>query len=220
MPWQLRHEGSPQVLDGLTMQQIVDGLRDGQWQTTDEVMGPNDQAWRPIEAHPHLAEIAEELETPPPVRHEEASSVDMNALIDVCLVLLIFYIITSAYAAMVQKTVPLPMTKSDSKGVRVIRVAQVKSSMIRVQASHDAAGKPVVRVEGQTLADVLSSDGMSIDSAKVQEAIKPYVKGEDHKTEVLLDAHDITWENVIRLQDGARAAGIQKISYILKKSAK
>jgi biopolymer transport protein ExbD len=220
MPWQLRHEGSPQVLDGLSLQQIVDGLRDGQWQTTDEVMGPNDQAWRPIEAHPQLAEIAEDLETPPPVRHEDPTSLDMNALIDVCLVLLIFYIITSAYAAMVQKTVPLPMTKSNSKGVRVIRVDQVKSSMVRVQASHDSAGKPVVRVEGQTLADVLSSDG-KIDASKIQDAIRPYVKGEDHKTEVLFDAHDITWENVIRIQDGARAAGIQKISYHnLPKSAK
>jgi biopolymer transport protein ExbD len=154
------------------------------------------------------------------MRHEEPTGVDMNALIDVCLVLLIFYIITSAYATMVQKTVPLPMTKADAKGVRVIRVDQVKSSMIRVQAYHDSAGKPVVRVEGQTLGDVLSADGMRIEGNKIQEAIRPYVKGEDHKTEVLLDAHDISWENVIQLQDGARAAGIQKISYVLKKLAK
>ena len=217
MPWQLRHEGSPQALEGLSLQQIVDGLRDGQWETTDEVIGPNESTWRPIEVHPQLAEIAEDLETPPPERHEEASSIDMNALIDVCLVLLIFYIITSAYAAMVQKTVPLPMTKTDSKGVRVIRVDQVKSSMVRVQAFHDGAGKPVVRVEGQTLADVLSSDGMKIDAAKIQDAIKPYVKGEDHKTEVLLDARDISWENVIQIQDGARSAGVQKVHHLLKK---
>jgi hypothetical protein len=34
MPWQVRHEGSPQVLKDLSLQQIVDGLRDGQWETT------------------------------------------------------------------------------------------------------------------------------------------------------------------------------------------
>src|SRR5947208_2372012 len=122
MPWQLRHEGSPQVLKDLSLQQIVDGLRDGQWEPTDEVLGPGEQAWRPIEAHPKLADLAEELFAPPPIRQEEASSIDMNALIDVCLVLLIFYMITTAYAALVQKTVPLPMSRTDSKGIRVVRM--------------------------------------------------------------------------------------------------
>src|SRR5882672_9473062 len=118
MSWRLRHEGSPQVLRDLSLPQIVDGLRE----TTDEVMGPGEKAWRKIEAHPQLAEIAEDLSMPPAIRHEEPTSLDMNALIDVCLVLLIFYMITTAYATMVQKTVPLPMTKADSKGIRVIRV--------------------------------------------------------------------------------------------------
>ena len=219
MAWQLRHEGSPQLRKDLSLQQIVDGLRDGLWETTDEVMGPGETQWRKIEVHPQLAEIAEELEAPPPVRHEEATSLDFNALIDVCLVLLIFYMITSAYAAMVQKSVPLPMTSSDSKGIRVIRMDEVKNTMIRVQAYHDKAGTPVVRIDGQTQNDVLSSDGMTIDADKIRDVVRPFVKGEDHKTVVLFDAHDITWENVIRIQDGVRAAGVQKISY-LKKSAK
>src|SRR5947209_3646369 len=122
MAWQLRHEGSPEVLADLTVQQIVDGVRDGQWETTDEVLGPNESQWRKIEAHPQLAEIAEELAAPPLVRHEEPTSLDMNALIDVCLVLLIFFMITTSYAALVQKSVPLPMTKASEQGIRVVRV--------------------------------------------------------------------------------------------------
>lgn len=217
MAWQLRHEGSPQVLKDLSLQQIVDGLRDGQWETTDEVMGPGETAWRRIEAHPQLVEIAEEFAAPPPVRHEEPTSLDMNALIDVCLVLLIFFMITTAYATMVQKSVPLPMTKADAKGIKVIRVDDVKSRMIRVQAYLDGTtGKPLVRVEGQTLKDVMSGDGMKIDSDKLRDAMRPYVKGEDHKTEVLLDARDISWENVIQIQDGARAAGVQVVHYLMK----
>ena len=215
MAWQLRHEGSPNVLKDLSLQQIVDGLRDGQWETTDEVLGPGDSAWRKIEAHPHLTEIAEELMTPPPVRHEEPTSLDLNALIDVCLVLLIFYMITTAYAMVVQKSVPLSMTKADAKGIKVIRVDQVKSKMIRIQAYHDADGKPVVRVENQTLKDVYASDG-TIDAGKVSEAVRPHVKGEGHKTEVLLDAREITWENVIQIQDGARAAGVKMVHYLAK----
>ena len=217
MSWQLRHEGSPQLLQDLTLQQIVDGLRDGEWETTDEVWGDSDKEWQKIETHPQLAEIAEDLLTPPPVRVEEASTVDMNALIDVCLVLLIFYMITTAYAAMVQKSVPLPMTKADAKGIRVVRVDDVKSRMIRVQAYHDKAGKPVVRVENQTLSDVLSKDGSKIDADKVREALHSYVHGDERKNEVLLDARDITWENVIQIQDGARAAGVQMVHHLLKK---
>ena len=154
---------------------------------------------------------------PPRIRHEEPTSLDMNALIDVCLVLLIFYMITTAYATMVQRTVPLPMTKADSKGIRVIRVDEVKSKMIRVQAYHDKDGKPVVLVEGQTLSDVLKSDGATIDASKVRVAIAPYVKGEDHKTEALLDARDISWENTVQIQDGARAAGVQTVHHLLRK---
>src|SRR5437667_32861 len=83
MSWQLRHEGSPQVIPDLTLQQIVDGLRDALWESTDEVLGPGEALWRKIEVHPQLAAIAEELALPPPVRHEEPTSLDMNALIDV-----------------------------------------------------------------------------------------------------------------------------------------
>jgi biopolymer transport protein ExbD len=216
MLWQLRHEGSPQLIPDLTIQQIVDGLRDGRWESTDEVLGPNESQWRKIEVHPQLAAIAEELALPPPVRHEEPTSLDMNALIDVCLVLLIFYMITTAYATMVQKAVPLPMTKADAKGIRVIRVDDVKSKMIRVQTYLDSAAQPVVRVEGQTLKDVLTSDG-KIDTDKLRDALRPYVKGEDHKTEVLLDASGVSWENVVQIQDAARAAGVQQVHHLLKK---
>jgi len=216
MLWQLRHEGSPQLIPDLTIQQIVDGLRDGRWESTDEVLGPNESQWRKIEVHPQLAAIAEELALPPPVRHEEPTSLDMNALIDVCLVLLIFYMITTAYATMVQKAVPLPMTKADAKGIRVIRVDDVKSKMIRVQTYLDSAAQPVVRVEGQTLKDVLTSDG-KIDTDKLRDALRPYVKGEDRKTEVLLDASGVSWENVVQIQDAARAAGVQQVHHLLKK---
>ena len=217
MPWQLRHEGSPRVIPDLTLQQIVDGLRDGLWETTDEVLGPDETAWRSIDVHPQLREIAEELAEPPPVRHEEASSVDMNALIDVCLVLLIFYMITTAYATMVQKSVPLPMTRADAKGIRILRVDEVKSKMIKVEAYHDADGKPVVLVQNLKLKDVLAADGKTIDSDKIYDALRPYAKGDDQKTEVLLDARDISWENAIRIQDGARAAGVKMIRHWLKK---
>ena len=70
---------------------------------------------KPIEAHPQLAEIAFDLEPPRPMHHPEATSLDMNALIDVCLVLLIFFIMTATYAA-VQKVVPVEFTADTQEG--------------------------------------------------------------------------------------------------------
>src|SRR5262249_46476568 len=130
MSWQVRHEGSPQAITGLTLQQIAGGLRDGLWETTDEVIGPGDQAWQAIENHPALAEIAEEVEAPPPIRREEGTHLDFNALIDVCLVLLIFFILTTTYATAVQKVVPLPTLKADGKKARVVTVKDMKERMI------------------------------------------------------------------------------------------
>ena len=59
MSWQIRHEGSPRALEGLTLPDIVQGLQDGAWEPTDEVRGPGDNRWVAIENHPQLAEVAE-----------------------------------------------------------------------------------------------------------------------------------------------------------------
>lgn len=215
MPWQLRHEGSPRVIGDLTLQQVAEGLRDGLWEPTDEVRGPNDAGWQPIENHPRLAEVAEELATPPPPRHQEATSLDLNALIDVCLVLLIFFILTTSYANLVQKVVPLPTMKEGPKGVITVKPEDVKQRMIRIQATLDKAGKPVVRVENQNV-NVLTDAG-EIDPDRLREALLPYARGADRRTEVLLDAREVSWETVVRIQDAARAAGVQTVHHLLRK---
>src|ERR1700722_18499157 len=90
MSWQLRHQGSPKAVSGLTVAQIVQGLRDGVWTPTDEVRGSPDAAWVALESHPQFAEVVEDLEAPPARPHDDEAHVDMNALIDVTMVLLIF----------------------------------------------------------------------------------------------------------------------------------
>lgn len=214
MSWQLRHEGSPSAVGDLTPEQIITGLLDGKWDVSDEVMGPGETAWQPIEQHPRFATTIEEMTPPEPTHHEEATSLDLNALIDVCLVLLIFFILTTTYAATVQKVVPLPTVQSEKSAVKTVRVEDVKKRMIRVQAFLEQ-GKPVVRVENQTT-DVQSADGQGIDTDKVRDALQPYVRGDD-KTEVLLDARNITWGAVIAIQDGAKAAGVHTIHHLLRK---
>ena len=217
MSWKVRHEGSPRIVEGLTLEEIIVGLREGQWETTDEVLGPTDRAWQPIENHPQLAEAAAEVEPPPPRRHEDPTHLDMNALIDVCLVLLIFFILTSTYAAAVQKVVPMPTVKSDGSKVRKVKVADVTKRMIRLQVYGNKTGKPLVRLENQTVS-VFAEDGQTIDPEKLREALRPLVKGEDGKTEVILDARDISWGTVIQIQDAAKSAGIRTIHFLLRKT--
>ncbi len=212
MPWNVRHQGSPRIVRNLTLQQIVEGLRDGLWEPTDEAMGPGEERWLALEAHPQLAEIVLEMEPPRPARPPDATSLDMNALIDVCLVLLIFFILTTSYANLVQKVVPVPADVSAQGKPKVTPISDIKKFMIRVQAIGDKLGKPVVRIESLP-ADVLAADGKTIDQAKMRSALQPYVRGEDHKREVLLDAHEVSWETVIQIQDAARAAGVNKIRY-------
>src|SRR6266849_9861621 len=107
MSWSVRHEGSPTVIEGLTVEQIADGLREGSWETTDEVRGPGEPEWRALENHPQFAEVAAELEPPIRGESEDETRLDMNPLIDVCLVLLIFFMLTTTYAAL-QKVLDMP----------------------------------------------------------------------------------------------------------------
>src|SRR5262249_47277043 len=153
-------------------------------------------------------------------KHEEDETrLDMNALIDVCLVLLIFFILTTTYVAAVQKTVPLPTVPDQEKKksvARKIRADQVRRQMIRIRASGDKAGKVTVFVEGQTV-PVIRPDGVTLDADKLRDALLPYVRGEDQKTQVLLDARGVTWGMVIAIQDAARSAGIRTVSHLYKK---
>src|SRR5579884_2970813 len=98
--WRLRHEGSPRSIEGLSLAQIAEGLEEGLWEATDEVMGPGDKEWVSIESHPQLAHFAADIEPPTPPPHEDETRLDMNPLIDVALVLLIVFILTMTYATL------------------------------------------------------------------------------------------------------------------------
>src|SRR5438876_853497 len=82
MSWKIRHEGSPRSIECSSLQQVVEGLQDGLWEPTDEVMGPQDQQWTAIENHPQLAEIARDTKkTQLLVDHDNA--VDWGSVVEV-----------------------------------------------------------------------------------------------------------------------------------------
>jgi biopolymer transport protein ExbD len=193
MSWSARHEGSPRAVDGLTPGQLAQGLMDGAWEPTDEVMGPDDTRWVAFESHPVFADVCLDLEPPPARTYDDETRLDMTPLIDVCLVLLIFFILTTTYAA-IQKMLDLPGMTAEGLGPRVVTKEQVDSYMIRAE----------VRME-------------KVDRAALVPALARY-RLEKKKTELLLD-HSPTVPHgaVVAVQDAAKGAEIQKVHILVPK---
>ena len=202
MSWKVRHEGSPTALGDLTLAQIAEGLADGRWEPTDEVMGPNDKDWVPLESHPQLMEIALELEPPPPRVYDDETRLDMNALIDVCLVLLIFFILTTSYAVL-QKRLQAPSVTADRAGPPIITQEKVDQQMVKVSIRMEN-GQPVFRVEN----NVVDADGL-------QAALSRFLKSTG-KTQLLLDSDDDAPQSaVVAVLDAASGARMEKVSFVV-----
>ncbi len=201
MSWKIRHTGSNQFVGNLTAQQIVDGLQDGQWETDDEVMGPEDRQWVPIVEHPQFEELAEALD-------EENSNdafndphdqhIDMNPLIDVCLVLLVFFILATTMAVM-EKVLEMPESRTQDRNV-TMSPQDIEKMMIIVEV-RSMQGKPVFKIDKQdvNLADIRN---------KLRDAAK-----DRRINQMVIDAKDVDWDTVVKVMDAGTFAGITKISF-------
>src|SRR5262245_51194879 len=205
--WNIRHEGSPRSIEGLTLQQVLEGLQDGRWEATDEVMGPHDRDWITIENHPELAEVAAELEPPPPRVYDDETRLDMNALIDVTLVLLIFFILTTTYASL-QKIIDAASATAERPGdkIRQVDSDEVEESMIKVEArtvEKDGMARTVLKVQGKEVAP-----------EDLQTELRKHVGGQRRK--VLLD-HDpkVPHGVIVAIQDDARSAGVSDVLFLI-----
>ena len=183
MTWTIRHEGSPRSIEVPGLPQVVEGLQNGLWETTDEVMGPQGRDWVAIESHPQLAEVVAGLEPPPPKVEEDETRLDMNPLIDVALVLLIFFILTASYAAL-QKVLNMPAgTTQDDKRRAVFTPEQVAEVTIKVKVRL-VNGKPAVYVEDEPNA---------VDQPSLVGVLSRF-QNKSGKTKLLMDADgDVDW---------------------------
>lgn len=206
MNWKIRHEGSPVAVEDLTLGEVVEGLQDGQWEATDEVMGPNDEDWTAIENHPQLAEAAADLEPRPARVYDDETRLDMTALIDVTLVLLIFFILTTSYAAL-QKILEAPTVTIDKEtGVPMVTQDQVKEFMIQVKVTMEN-NQPVIRVEGKI-----------VDEDSLMSELLNYTRGEKRKTDLLIECDpNVPRQTVVLIQDKAKGAKVQKLYRLVPK---
>jgi biopolymer transport protein ExbD len=205
MSWTVRHQGSPRQVEGLSLAQVIEGLHDGQWDSTDEVKGPTDQSWTTIEGHPQLVDVVHDLDPLEIVHVEEQTHIDMNALIDVCLVLLIFFILTTSYQTL-EKVLAMPKSKMDDPGaVKVVAQERVENYMILVKARKEGANS-VIWVEGEKVPEEQLKAVLSREARKAK------------KQELLLDADGVDYGTVIKIIDAAGGANIEQVHFLAQPS--
>ncbi len=198
MSYSVRHQGSPQWVSDLSAAAVAAGLRDGRWEPTDEVWGADEADWVALEDHPHFAATVAELEPPPRKIYDDETRLDMNPLIDVALVLLIFFILTTTYET-VRKVLDMPgATQNAERTVRVIDPKQAEKLTIMVRAVLQN-GRPVVQIEKQPV------ELDDLDSV-LRRAV-----ADTKKTTVLVDAApEVDYGVVVAIMDAARGAGVTR----------
>jgi biopolymer transport protein ExbD len=202
--WHVRHEGSPQSIDNLSPSDVMQGLEEGRWESTDEVRGPDDVDWTAIENHPQFADFAANMELAPPREHDDESHVDMNALIDVCLVLLVFFILTTSYAALT-KRLEAAEASADSTGMKKIVMKDALSTMVLVEVKM-LNGSPVYTVEGK-----------AVEPESLMSECQRYVSRTGKNVMLLKCDDDVPHGAGVRVQDAAKGAGITKVLWAMPK---
>jgi biopolymer transport protein ExbD len=198
MTWKIRHEGSPRSVEGLSLAEVLEGLQDGLWEPTDEVQGPDDPDWVAIENHPQLADAAADLEPPPPRPYDDETRLDMNALIDVCMVLLVFFILTTSYAVL-QKRLLSPNVTGGEAGIPVVTQKEVAEQMIHVTVKMED-GKPVYRVENNVVPE-----------ENLLTVLKGFVKKTRRNLLLLEHDADVPHGAVVAVQDAAQGAEMSRV---------
>jgi biopolymer transport protein ExbD len=198
MSWLVRKEGSDTALSLPSAAAVMVGLRDGNWLGSDEVKGPDDADWQTIENHPLFAEAAEAIE-PPRAAETDETTLDMNPLIDVCLVLLIFFILTISYASL-ERSIDIPEDSSQQKGPSVkMDIKDIRDRVFIVTARMDG-DRPVVTVEK-----------VETPIPQIGSKIKEIINTTGRKEMVLDIEKDVPWGVETAILDAARGNGVHDI---------
>ena len=202
--WKVRHEGSPRSVDNLTQARVLEGLQDGLWEPTDEVMGPDDADWVAIENHPQFAEVAADLEPPPARTYDDETRLDMNALIDVCLVLLIFFMLITSYSVLQKRLNQPPVTNEDVSKMPVIKDKKdIERQMLWVKVKMEG-DQPVIRLEDKVL--------------PVNDLKAAFIRAAAGTTrnELLLEADEnVPHGTVVAIQDAAAGARFKSVHLVV-----
>jgi biopolymer transport protein ExbD len=200
--WLVRQEGTTRAVSVPSPNDVLAGLREGTWLTTDEVKGPADAAFIPIEAHPVFEEVAAEI-AEPHIEHADETHLDMNPLIDVCLVLLIFFILTITYESL-RREIDVPSTPPEQKDKpKQVDYNQIKDRVILVQAKMNG-DTPVIKIQGE--------------EAQLAELVEVVKKHMPTPKDVILDLEEfVPWGVQTAILDACKANKATRVIYNTKR---
>jgi len=201
--WKFRHEGSPVASADLTFDQMMQGLVDGKIHPEDEVKGPADAAWQKFEDHPAFAEIVSELEPVEEDHHDEETTLDMNPMIDVALVLLVFFILTTTYASL-QKIIGIADLSGDNtRPVPFLDPEAVPGTMVYVKA---------VQQDDRTTIYV-DKEAVSLDD--LTNVLRRHARDPNRRTLLLEHDAKVPHGIVVKIQDRAKLAGFTRVKLLV-----
>ena len=195
--WLIRFEGTADTVPVETAQRVLEGIRDGEWEPSDEVRGPADKGFAVIEEHPLFAESVAEMGEP--IRQEASDdALDMNPMIDVCLVLLIFFILTTTYESL-RRTIDVPAEPENKEAVAKQIQDDIRDKAFTVAAWMES-GKPTIKIEDEV-----------IPFAELDAKVKLHVKATG-RTEMMLEVDGrVPWGIEAAIHDAAKGANIHQI---------
>lgn len=197
--WDLRNHDSDSKSILLESIEIQDLIVSGLISINDEIRKEGETSWKTFEDYP---EFDDTFPVKSSIKHDEDENIDMNALIDVCLVLLVFFILLTSYAKLVQH-LEAAKTNPDSK----------IPSITTTQA--DQKTKVVIKTEaGKTLFYI---NEQVVESENLTTALKASARKLKSKDLILFYSDDVPYQAVISIQDAARAADFQQILQALEK---
>ena len=112
---------------------------------------------------------------------------------------------------------PLSRVEQDQKekGIRVVNPPIVDRFMIRLAANQDKSGRLHVILENKEL-PVWNHSEKSLDREKLKSEIAEWVR-KTSKREMLFESQNISWGTAVTIQDTAKAAGVNRIHYLVEK---
>lgn len=197
--WQIRFTGTGTMTQVASPQEVIEGLRAGDWDSTDEVRGPDDTDWRSVEDHPAFADIASEI-SPPRIDPPDETRLDMNPLIDVALVLLIFFIITTTYASL-RRSIDVPAEPEDKKG-------KVEKK-VTAEDLKDVAFSITVWMNGEK--PIVKIDDKIVDEKSLERVVREHVRSTGRRELILAVEGKVPWGVEASVHDAAKAAEITRI---------